>query len=72
MTGLGVDSRLLDSGEGMGRPVDGNDGFLSVCCPSPQLTLQPMGRVQPVTFLLFVLQNKLQKAEQRARRHFLG
>lgn len=53
-------------GEGAGHPVDGNGRFSSVCCPTPppQLSLQPMGRVQPVTFVLFVLQNKLQKAER--------
>lgn len=49
---------------GAEHPVGSNDGLLSVPCPSSQLFLQPMGRAQPVTFLLFVLQNTLQKAER--------
>lgn len=64
LTGLGVDGRLLDSGEGQDTQWMGMmDSYLLL--PFPQLSLQPMGRVQPVTFLLFVLQNKLQKAEHR-------
>lgn len=63
---LGVDGRLLDWGRGRGTQWMGMvDSPLSAALPPPpQLSLQPMGRVQPVTFVLFVLQNKLQKAER--------